>query len=169
MTNPLRRRKIKRALYEATWCIGTAAASAALLYWTLPVWLAAAVMAVVIAHEFGHYFVAAQLGQNPSLPFFIAFFIGVLGGTHVKGRDDAALQHVALAGPMIGALVSIAIIIGAMFAGFIPLAWAGFWLLVFQVWSGTFGSDGRRYRRHRNAVQIQEDANQTGPVSAAAV
>lgn len=143
-------RKLKRAAWQATYCLGTAAATAAVLYAMLPLWLGAVIMLIVAAHEFGHYFAALRLDQMPMLPFFIPLVYGVLGGTTVKGKDPRHLQSVALAGPMIGALISVVIIMISIAIKFTPMAWASFWMLLFQVWSGTFGADGRRYRRHKN-------------------
>ena len=149
-------KKLKRAAWQTTYCVGTAAATAAVLYAMLPVWLGMVILAIVAAHEFGHYFMAATLGQDPLLPFFIPLIYGVLGGTTVKGKDPLHLMNVALAGPMVGSIVSIIIMIAAFAMGFLPMVWAAFWMLLFQVWSGTFGADGRRYRRHKNEAK-QDD------------
>jgi hypothetical protein len=143
-------KKLKRAAWQAGYSLGTAAATAAVLYAMLPIWLGVVILAVVVAHEFGHYFSALNLGQNPLLPFFIPLIYGVLGGTTVKGKDPVSLQSVALAGPMVGAIVSVLVMIVGAAIAMTPMVWAAFWMLLFQVWSGTFGADGRRYRRHRN-------------------
>ena len=143
-------KKLKRAAWQTTYCVGTAAATAAVLYAMLPIWLGIVILAIVAAHEFGHYFSALSLGQNPLLPFFIPLIYGVLGGTTVKGKDPIHLMTVALAGPMVGSIVSVIVMITALAMGFTPMLWAAFWMLLFQVWSGTFGADGRRYRRHKN-------------------
>lgn len=160
-------KKIKRAAWQSVYCLGTAAATAAVLYAMLPVWLGAIIFLVVAAHEFGHYFAAAKTGQMPLLPFFIPLIYGVLGGTTVKGRDPNHLQSVALAGPMVGSIVSIIAMFIAIALKFTPMAWASFWMLLFQIWSGTFGADGRRYRRHKdesNNWQTQVTAFQAAPV-----
>jgi hypothetical protein len=36
---------------------------------------------------------------------------------------------------------------------FMPAFWAGAWMMVFQIYNGTFGSDGRRYRRAKQVVE----------------
>ena len=129
----------------------------------LPLWLGALIFLVVAAHEFGHYFAAAKTGQMPLLPFFIPLIYGVLGGTTVKGKDPNHLQSVALA----GSIVSIIVMFISIAIKFTPMAWASFWMLLFQVWSGTFGADGRRYRRHKDESsnwQTQVTAFQAAPV-----
>lgn len=149
-------KKVKRAAWQATYCLGSAAATAAVLYAMLPLWLGAVIMIIVAAHEFGHYFAAMRTSQMPLLPFFIPLIYGVLGGTTVKGKDPNHLQTIALAGPMIGSLVSFAMMLVAVALKFTPMAWASFWMLLFQIWSGTLGADGRRYRRHRNEANEWE-------------
>jgi len=161
-------KKIKRAAWQSAYCLGTAAATAAVLYAMLPLWLGAVIMIIVAAHEFGHYFAAAKTGQMPLLPFFIPLIYGVLGGTTVKGKDPNHLQSVALAGPMVGSIVSIILMMISIAMRFTPMAWASFWMLLFQVWSGTFGADGRRYRRHRNETEewnVEVTPFQTAPVA----
>ncbi len=150
-------RKVKRAAWQATYCIGSAAATAAVLYAMLPLWLGMLIMIIVAAHEFGHYFAAATTGQMPLLPFFIPLIYGVLGGTTVKGKDPTHLQSVALAGPVVGSIIAIIMMLAAITMRFTPMAWASMWMLLFQVWSGTFGADGRRFRRHKNESKEAAD------------
>lgn len=152
-----RRKSFKSWLWQGIYCIGTAAASAAVMYTLLPVWLALTVAAVVVAHEFGHYFAAKKNGVNVKLPFFIPLGYGILGGTYVKDHQPGPAMEISMTGPFVGGLVAASILIGAFAAGNTPMMWAGFWMLVFQVWSGTFGSDGRRYRRARNEVKTENE------------
>lgn len=72
----------------------------------------AAIMGVLGAHEFGHYYVAKYHGLRTSLPYFIPFpsIIGTLGA-FIKHRgqipDRKALFDVGVAGPLVGLIASI--------------------------------------------------------------
>lgn len=143
-------RDLGKAFLQATYCVGTAAATAAVLWWFLPLWLAVCSLLVVISHEFGHYFSAILQKDVAYLPFFLHIIIGVLGGTFVDDTPEHALRN-ALAGPAVGMLVALAIAVGAALAGFWPAFWAALWMLIFQLYSATLGGDGRKYRRFKRA------------------
>jgi membrane-associated protease RseP (regulator of RpoE activity) len=83
----------------------------------------AAVMAVLTAHEAGH-FIAARLHRIPAtLPFFIPFPVlltGTLGA--VIGMDGGQanrrqLFDIALAGPLAGLVVAVPLLVGGMLVG----------------------------------------------------
>ncbi len=73
-----------------------------------------AIMAVLGAHESGHYLVAKKHGMNTSLPYFIPFpsLIGTMGAV-IKHRgpipNRKALFDVGISGPLIGLFVSIVV------------------------------------------------------------
>jgi membrane-associated protease RseP (regulator of RpoE activity) len=70
------------------------------------------IMAVLGAHEAGHYIVAKMHGMNTSLPYFIPFPnpVGTLGAV-IRHRgpipNRKALFDVGIAGPLVGIIVSI--------------------------------------------------------------
>ncbi|MEA1984952.1 MAG: site-2 protease family protein [Euryarchaeota archaeon] len=71
-----------------------------------------AIMAVLGSHEMGHYLMARKHGMRTSLPYFIPFpsIIGTMGAV-IKHRglipDRRSLFDVAVAGPLVGLVVSI--------------------------------------------------------------
>ncbi|MCD4704280.1 MAG: site-2 protease family protein [Methanosarcinaceae archaeon] len=71
-----------------------------------------AIMAVLGSHEMGHYLMARKRGMRTSLPYFIPFpsIIGTMGAV-IKHRglipDRRSLFDVAVAGPLVGLVVSI--------------------------------------------------------------
>lgn len=79
-----------------------------------------AIMAVLGAHESGHYLVAKKHGMHTSLPYFIPFpsLIGTMGAV-IKHRgpipNRKALFDVGVSGPLIGLIVSVIVsIIGLL-------------------------------------------------------
>lgn len=120
-----------------------------MLTMAFPLWLAMVVMGTAVAHELGHMYAARQIGYAPRTPFFVPFLFMIWSGTHIPGieKNPADVMTVAVAGPTAGiAAAGLALCAGIIWA-FPAMAWAGFWMLAFQVYAVTFGSDGRRYRR----------------------
>ncbi len=74
---------------------------------------AATLMAILVVHEFGHYFTARHYGAEVSLPYFIPLPIGFLGtlGAIIRmrspGRDRNTLFDIAAAGPLAGLAVAV--------------------------------------------------------------
>lgn len=84
----------------------------------------ASLLAILTAHEFGHYFFCRYYGVNATLPFFIPQPPGLLPGTFgafIKMKSPVpsrrALFDIGLAGPLAGFLV----IIPIAFAGVLTL------------------------------------------------
>ncbi len=75
-----------------------------------------AIMAILGAHETGHYLIAKKHGMHTSLPYFIPFpsLIGTMGAV-IRHRgpipNRKALFDVGIAGPLIGLSVSIVVTI----------------------------------------------------------
>lgn len=75
-----------------------------------------AIMAIMGAHETGHYLVAKKHGMRTSLPYFIPFpnIIGTMGAV-IKHKgpipNRKALFDVGVSGPLIGLFVSVAVTI----------------------------------------------------------
>lgn len=77
---------------------------------------ALALMGILLAHELGHYLVARKNGVNVTLPYFIPApsFIGTFGAfikMRSAARDRRMLMDIGAAGPLVGVLVSIPILI----------------------------------------------------------
>jgi membrane-associated protease RseP (regulator of RpoE activity) len=86
---------------------------------------AATLLAILVVHEFGHYFTARARGAAVSLPYFIPappviFMAGTLGAIirmRSAVRDRNALFDIAAAGPLAGLVV-------ALPAALLGLAWS---------------------------------------------
>ena len=80
---------------------------------------AASMLAILTAHEFGHYLTARRLGSSTSLPYFIPMPFGPFGtlGAFIKmavpPRNRRHLLAVGAAGPLAGLVVAL------------PLLWLG--------------------------------------------
>jgi len=91
--------------------------------WTLVthIWIgwpfAVSLLAILLAHEFGHYFIGRARGAAVSLPYFIPLPIGILGtmGAFIQlkqlPRNRRALFDLAVAGPLAGLVVAVPLLI----------------------------------------------------------
>lgn len=145
-------KRLKMSFIEGFYSVGTATTSLAVLWWFLPFWLAVSLVSIVIVHELGHYFTATALGEHVNMPFFLPIFYFVVGGTHVRGDNPVSGIKIASAGPIAGSVWAAVIAIAALIVGFMPAVWAALWLGLFQTYSGTLGSDGRKRRRFKRAI-----------------
>jgi membrane-associated protease RseP (regulator of RpoE activity) len=89
---------------------------------------AATLMAILVVHEFGHYFTARRYGASVSLPYFIPLPLGFLGtlGAIIRmrspGRDRNELFDIAAAGPLAGLAVALpAMLVGLAWSSLVPL------------------------------------------------
>jgi hypothetical protein len=139
------RRKVQQALAFAV----TLAVSAYVLWYLLPTWLAAFIVGVVVVHEFGHYFAAKMKGFQAKLPLFFPGIYMMMGATQLPDGGNKN-PTVILIGPTIGMIASAGLMIGSYFVGFMPGVYAAGWMFLFQFYSGTFGSDGKAYRRAKH-------------------
>jgi Zn-dependent protease len=78
---------------------------------------ALSLLAILLAHEFGHYFVGRRRGAAVSLPYFIPFPISLLGtaGAFIQlkqlPKNKRALFDLAIAGPLAGLVVAIPLLL----------------------------------------------------------
>ena len=85
------------------------------LHWGIP--FAGTLMAILLAHELSHYFVARRYGSPVSLPYFIPMpfsIIGTMGAVIVQRapmRNRKALFDIGIAGPLGGLIVAIPLLI----------------------------------------------------------
>lgn len=74
------------------------------------------ILAILLAHEFGHYFTARHHKTKVSLPYFLPFpnLLGTLGAvilTKEVPRNKKVLLDIGIAGPLAGLVVTVPVII----------------------------------------------------------
>ncbi len=78
---------------------------------------AVSLLSILLAHEFGHYFVGRARGAAVSLPYFIPLPVSMLGtmGAFIQlkqlPKNKRALFDLAIAGPLAGMVVAIPVLI----------------------------------------------------------
>lgn len=78
---------------------------------------AASLLAILLAHEFGHYLAGRAHGENVTLPYFIPFPFSVFGtlGAFINmktpPKNKRALLDISLAGPLSGLAVAIPVLV----------------------------------------------------------
>lgn len=127
--------------------IGSALGTAGITYALLPFWPAVVMCSVIFLHELGHFVVARATGAKAQWPLFIPLGIFIVGFTIVKDIKDCYRRFIAIAGPFIGMLTAgLLMMLGSIYE--IPaLVIASSIALCWEVFAGTLGSDGRRYRQ----------------------
>jgi len=84
-------------------------------YWQAGLWYGGAIIAILLAHEMGHYLMCRRYGIQATLPFFIPFppFVNPFGTLGAVIRMESvipsrkALFDVAVAGPLAGLALTI--------------------------------------------------------------
>ncbi|MCX7854937.1 MAG: site-2 protease family protein [Anaerolineae bacterium] len=83
---------------------------------------AVALMAILLAHELAHYFVARRYGSPVSLPYFVPMPLSILGTMgavifqRAPMRDRKALFDIGIAGPLAGFIVAVPLLfLGLLF------------------------------------------------------
>jgi membrane-associated protease RseP (regulator of RpoE activity) len=78
---------------------------------------AVSLLSILLAHEFGHYFVGRARGSAVSLPYFIPLPISILGtmGAFIQlkqlPKNKRALFDLGIAGPLAGLVVAVPVLI----------------------------------------------------------
>ena len=96
---------------------------------------AAGFIALLFAHEMGHYLAAKQRGLAVGLPTFIPF-VGAWIDLKEQPRDVETEAYVALAGPLLGTVAAIACYLAADDGGprwLMAVAYSGFFLNLFNL------------------------------------
>ena len=102
------------------------------------------IMALFV-HELGHYFVARKRKANPDLPYFIPLFPFIIGVTRIKNLNIKDSPAVLIAGPAFGILFILFFIIFNFYHNLFSILPLIF-ILLFEIVSNYFGSDGNKYR-----------------------
>jgi hypothetical protein len=141
--------KISWSLTQIGWFMGTVAASAAVMLVFYPYWLIVMLMAVLIAHELGHFGAAKLLNAKAALPLFIPLGPIAVGATWIPTQDAEKIRAISMAGPIAGLLVSLAMFIAFLLAGSPLGAWFSGGMAIRELLNATFGGDGRKFRKAR--------------------
>ncbi|MFQ5603516.1 MAG: site-2 protease family protein [bacterium] len=85
-------------------------------YWQAGLWYGGSIIAILLAHEMGHYWMCKKYGIQATLPFFIPFPLpnlnpfGTMGAVikmEARIPSRKALFDVAIAGPLAGLVITI--------------------------------------------------------------
>lgn len=134
--------------------IVTGSIGGATMGYFLPLELAVLFSCVLLFHEFSHYLTALIVNAKPQLPFFIPLGFAIIGITKVKGIKTKDVRLVALSGPIVGAFVSLTALLLGLVLGSSVLVIGASCSLVFEVYSGTLGSDGAKARKIQKMLTV---------------
>jgi Zn-dependent protease len=111
-------------------------------------------IAVLVAHEFAHYFAARKYTKSVNLPLFLPFPFLLIGFTRSKDLTYDQRSKVALAGPVAGFIVALSFYFANLFFRFFSskvLAFVAF----FEIFNNLIiGSDGKKYRKYKKLSKI---------------
>ena len=106
------------------------------LYATIWGWpYAAGFIALMFAHEMGHYVAARQCGLDVGAPAFIPF-VGAWINLKEQPRDVRTEAYVAVAGPLVGTVAAVAVYLWGRWTGstlLLAIAYAGLFLNLFNL------------------------------------
>ena len=106
------------------------------IYATIWGWpYAAGFIALMFAHEMGHYVAARQCGLNVGAPAFIPF-VGAWINLKEQPRDVRTEAYVAVAGPLVGTVSAVAVYLWGRWTGstlLLAIAYAGLFLNLFNL------------------------------------
>jgi Zn-dependent protease len=96
---------------------------------------AAGFIALMFAHEMGHYVAARQCGLDVGAPAFIPF-VGAWINLKEQPRDVRTEAYVAVAGPLVGTVAAVAVYLWGRWTGstlLLAIAYAGLFLNLFNL------------------------------------
>lgn len=96
---------------------------------------AAGFIALMFAHEMGHYVAARQCGLNVGAPAFIPF-VGAWINLKEQPRDVRTEAYVAVAGPLVGTISAVGVYLWSRWTGstlLLAIAYAGLFLNLFNL------------------------------------
>lgn len=147
--------QVRTRIVQLGFLLGTAALSAAVLLQFMPVFIVGTMMIVLICHEFAHW-VTAQLFDGRTLtPVVIPLFIMAIGIVRVRGLGPEGKAATAISGPICGVLIALGLCIAVLAFATPGLVVFPLGSLLFELYSATFGSDGRTYRHLRRQLNAQ--------------
>lgn len=143
------RKKIKSfftKIPKITYTVASLSALAALNYSIIHSPIVLIAMLVILAHELGHYLVASLYTKNITPPIFLPIPFLIIAFTKIKDLQDHQKLSVSLAGPVVGFLTILLIILLNSiysFVSYLPLLF----MLVGEIVFNYFGLDGKKYRK----------------------
>lgn len=142
-------KKIPQSIYT----IFSLAAVAAVNYSLIQSPIVFIFLAIILAHELGHYFVAKKYKAKVRLPIFIPLPFFVIGLTKISKLSLKHQKEVAISGPLAGFIAALMFLMlnGIFnFMSYIPLLFIAFNESVLNY----FGSDGAKYRKAKEGSYI---------------
>ena len=120
----------------------------------LPIETTILLSSILLFHELAHYLTALGVEAKPELPFFIPLGIVMIGVTRVRELRVRHVPLVALSGPIVGTFLSIFALSLGLVLKSPRLVLGSSCSLMFEVYGGTFGSDGSKARKAHHQMAI---------------
>jgi len=127
----------------------TALAVAELNYILFDLPLALLMTVGLIIHEIGHYIYAKAFNAKPSYPLFIPIPFIAVGITHILDMQNENIPIIALAGIILSTIYLIVLFLHNTLFSFIN-PWMIVISIVMSFAFNYFGSDGKKYKQHKN-------------------
>lgn len=110
------------------------------------------VHAVLISHEYGHYYSALTRDGKPDHPFLVPVGIGAVGATRIRNIRELSRESkrkIISAGPIAGVIAAVALFPFAMIflSKTSVLVLTG--ITAIEIYNGIFGSDGKKLRNEK--------------------
>lgn len=108
------------ATFISTTIVGSTSVDSFTLFFLSGLPYSITLMAILLAHEFGHFYAARRFGVRSTLPYFIPFpsLIGTMGAV-IKIKSPIphrrALYYIGIMGPLSGFILSLAAVIAGIY------------------------------------------------------
>lgn len=135
----------KKKILQSFLLVGSVLGSAAISYTLTHNPIMFLVIAALLVHEFGHYFVARLKNADPDLPYLVPIFPFIIGITRIKNIQTQHAPSIFIAGPIFGILTILAFILFNSYLLIFPI-FPLLFMLAFEILFNYFGPDGRMYR-----------------------